>query len=264
MGRNADAGFLPTQHEISAVALVVGSNLALNGALHRRYFVPAALFSAAGMLFIARLAGATTEQQGLTVESAPRGLKIGLVIGVPVFATMAAAAYVPFTREFFRDERIIRADASAVLYELFLRMPLATAMGEELTFRSALEGILRRRRSATQALLASAAIFGIWHALPTLDRLHSNPGAKGVHKNSRLTQLAIVTGVCCATAAASVVLSWVKEKTGSVVTPIVVHCAVNSGAFAGGWLASRGKDGVSTTRAQPRPVAVVASNYVEN
>jgi len=239
MARSRHSCLLPTQHEVSAVALIAGSNLALNGAFPRRLVVPTALASAVGMLLISRLSGATTEQQGLALESAPRGLKIGLLIGAPVVGAMVAGAYVPFTHKFFRDERIITADGPSALYELFIRIPLATAIGEELIFRSALEGILRLRRSPLQALLATAALFGIWHALPALDRLRSNPGARAVHKDNNLAKFVVVIGVCCVTAGAAVVFSWLRQKTGSVLAPIIVHYAINSGAYAGGWLASR-------------------------
>ncbi len=181
---------------------MAGSNLALNGTLPQRYVVPTALASAAGMLHLSQLSGATAEQQGLAVESAPRGVRVGLLIGVPVFAAIAAGAYFPATQKFFRDERIISAGAPLALYELFIRMPFATAIGEELIFRSALEGILRRRRSPLQALLTSAALFGIWHALPALNRLNSNPGTRAVHKDKSLLKLVAVTGVCCVTSGA--------------------------------------------------------------
>jgi CAAX protease family protein len=239
MARTTCSRLLPSRLEISAVVLMAGSSLALNGAFSRRLVVPTALVSAVGMLLISRLAGATTEQQGLALESAPRGVRIGVVIGAPVVATMAAAAYIPSTQKFFRDERIIGADGPSALYELFIRMPLATAIGEELMFRSALEGILRSRRSSLQALLTSAALFGIWHTLPALDRLRSNPGARAVHKDNNVLKVVVVTGVCCATAGAAVALSYLRQKTGSVLAPIIVHYAINSGAFAGGWLASR-------------------------
>jgi len=239
MARTRYARLLPTRHEMCAVALMAGSNLALNGTLPQRYVVPAALASAAGMLHLSQRSGATAEQQGLALESAPRGVKTGLLIGVPIFATIAAGAYVPATQKFFSDERVISADAPSALYELLIRMPLATALGEELIFRSALEGILRRRRSPLQALLTSAALFGVWHALPALNRLNSNPGTRAVHRDKSLLKLFAVTGVCCITSCASVALSWLRQTTGSVVAPIIVHYAINSGAYAGGWLASR-------------------------
>jgi uncharacterized protein len=108
-----------------------------------------------------------------------------------------------------------------------------------LIFRSALEGILRRRRSQLRAVVASAALFGIWHALPALDRLRSNSGARAVHKDNNLAKVLVVTGMCCVTAGAGVAFSWLRQKTGSVLAPIIVHYAINSGAYAGGWLASR-------------------------
>jgi membrane protease YdiL (CAAX protease family) len=176
-----------------------------------------------------------------------------MVIGVPIFTTLVACAFLPATRKFFSDERVTRTAASAALYDLYIRMPLATAIGEELTFRSALEAILRRRRSSATAWLVSSLIFGVWHILPTIDRLHTNPGARGMHKGSGVGRFGVVTAVSCATAAAGLVLSSLQRRTGSVFAPIIVHWAINGGAFAGAWLAARLDP--APKRAQPSEAA---------
>ncbi len=228
-----------TPHEVGAVAVVVASNLILNRAPTRAHTVAAAVGSAASMLLLAKAAGATVAEQGLSPAPAPRSMLYGLLVGVPITGAMALGAYLPMTRRFFQDERIIGADTGNALYELFVRIPVVTAGGEELVFRSALEGILSRRRSPARVALISAALFGAWHILPTLDRVHSNPGVADAHQGSALRQGVIVAGVCTATAGASLFLSWLRRRTGSVAAPIAVHYAVNAGGFAGGWLATR-------------------------
>ena len=107
-------------------------------------------------------------------------------------------------------------------------------------FRSALEGILARSRSPLQAALISAPLFGAWHVLPALDRLHSNPGLSSVHRGGIKRRAAVVAGTVVFTAAASLGLSWLRRRSGSVVAPILVHYGINAGGFAGGWIASRG------------------------
>jgi membrane protease YdiL (CAAX protease family) len=164
---------------------------------------------------------------------------------------MVSGALMPATRRFFRDERIVSAHPREAIYELAVRMPLATALGEELMFRSGFEALLSRRRSAKAAALISAAAFGLWHVLPTLDRVHSNPGVAETHGGSPAKQALVVAAVLGATTISSLGLSWLQRRTGSVVAPIVVHYAINASGFAAGWIADRTGDGVSDDGAVP-------------
>jgi membrane protease YdiL (CAAX protease family) len=177
---------------------------------------------------------------GLEPRSAERGLRAGVFIGLPVAALIAAAAFFPLTRKFFEDEglTIARSELSEILHELAVRMPLATAAGEELIFRSALEGVFGVRRSAPEAVVASTLMFGAWHALPTLAHLRAYPGARAPRHSSPVTRAVVVAAHCGVTAAAGLALSGLRRWTGSILTPVIVHYAINGGAFAGSWLAA--------------------------
>jgi membrane protease YdiL (CAAX protease family) len=162
-----------------------------------------------------------------------------LATGLPIALLVGLGAFFPRTRRFFRDERITQATPATAAYELFVRIPLATSVAEELIFRAALEGLLTRNRSPLQAALVSASLFGAWHVLPALNRLHSNPGMTAVHRGRVAHRATVVAGTAGATAAASLGLSWLRRRTGSVIAPILLHYSINAGGFAGGWIASR-------------------------
>jgi uncharacterized protein len=231
-------GSIPTRHEIAVVALLAGANIVLNRVVPRRYIVPSALTSAAGMVLVARMSGVTVEQQGLSLAALPAGVKRGLLVGIPLAAATLAGAFLPSARSYYRDERVVRASASSALYEIFVRIPLATAASEELMFRSALEAMLRRRRSSLQTLLLSNALFGAWHVFPALDHVRSNPRERADRGGTTTGKLRLLIVHCCATAVAGVALSMLRRSTGSVAAPILVHYSVNGGAFGGSWLAS--------------------------
>jgi membrane protease YdiL (CAAX protease family) len=164
-----------------------------------------------------------------------------LAAAVPITLPVGLGALFPPTRRFFRDDRVTQATPAQAAYELFVRIPIATAASEEVMFRSALEGILARNRSPLRAALISAPLFGIWHVLPALDRLHSNPGLSLVHRGGIKRRAAVVACTIGITATASLGFSWLRRRTGSVVAPILVHYGINAGGFAGGWIASRGE-----------------------
>lgn len=243
----------PAPHEATAVAFLAAVNFILNRAVPAPLAVPAALSAAAVAVLLGAQAGADLREQGLSRETVPRGVRAGLAAGVPIAVLVGLAAFLPPTSRFFRDVRVTQATPAQAAYELLLRIPFATSASEELMFRSALEGILARDRSPPHAAFISALLFGAWHVLPALERLHSNPGLRSVHEGGVARRAAVVAGTVGITAAASLGLSWLRRHTGSVIASILLHYSINAGGFAGGWLASRG-DGAQG-RLQPSPIA---------
>ena len=137
--------------------------------------VPTALAAAGIMALLARRAGATLAQLGLVPENVPQGVRAGLLAGIPIGSMVALGAFLPATKRFYREERIVRASAVDAAHELLLQIPLATVAAEELMFRGALDALLSQRRSPASAALVSAALFGAWHVLPALDRTSQTP-----------------------------------------------------------------------------------------
>lgn len=87
------------------------------------------------------------------------------------------------------------------------------------------------------AALGGAKLFGLWHILPAIDRLPSNPGFAEAHKSGALGRIGVIAAAVGSTAFAGLAFSFLRERTGSILAPIVVHAAVNIGAFGGGWIA---------------------------
>jgi membrane protease YdiL (CAAX protease family) len=243
----------PTTHEATAVAFLATVNVILNRTVPAPLAVPTAMAAAAVAVLLGARAGAGLREQGLSPETVPRGVRVGLATGVPIALLVGLGAFFPPTRRFFRDGRVTQATPTKAAYELFIRIPLATSTSEELMFRSALEGVLARNRSPLRAALISALLFGTWHVLPALDRLNSNPGLTSAHRGSVARRAAVVAGTVGMTAAASLGLSWLRRRTSSVIAPILVHYGINAGGFAGGWIASRRDAGIVGVDADASP-----------
>jgi membrane protease YdiL (CAAX protease family) len=131
----------------------------------------------------------------------------------------------------------VQADAAEAAYHALFRIPNATAVSEELIFRTAVEATFAAGHSRLWAALASAKLFGLWHILPTIDRLLPNPGITEAREGKGPNSIAVVAASVVTTAIGGLALSWLRERTKSIATPIVVHAALNVGAFAGGWVA---------------------------
>ena len=105
------------------------------------------------------------------------------------------------------------AGASAALTVLILlRVCVLVPLAEELLFRGAFYTWLRARFSPAWTIAVTATAFGLMHQIPVF------------------IPLAVVVGVAA---------GWIREKTGSVVVPIVVHAVQNTAVVVVSLLVTR-------------------------
>jgi hypothetical protein len=189
-------------------------------------------------VMIAHGSGMTLEELGLGPRDAPRGTLAGLAAAAVLGTITVGGLLVPRARHFYFDERIVKASLRRMLHEVFVRIPLGTALPEELVFRGALLGLLARRRSSLVAAVTSSVLFGLWHILPTIDRIESNPGTRHAH-GDHLRTAAVVAATCAATTAGGLGFAWLRLRSRSVVAPILAHVTPNAIGFLGGWAVAR-------------------------
>lgn len=189
-------------------------------------YVPAGLGLAGAGLALGAGAGCSADDLGLSSSRVRDGLKLGGVTAAATTLAVVAAAAVPAGRRLFSDER--QSDQSGVAaYHLLVRIPIGTAVAEELMFRGAVFGVFRRRRTALAAAIISSALFGLWHVVPALgarDEL-----ASSVSDVAGTVGLSLAT--VAATAAAGMGFAYLRVRSDSVVAPIVAHAALNATAF---------------------------------
>ncbi|MGZ8734443.1 MAG: CPBP family intramembrane glutamic endopeptidase, partial [Acidimicrobiia bacterium] len=140
-------------------------------------------------------------------------------------------------------------------YHTLLRIPIATALGEELVFRAALLGLFGRGRSRGIAVAASSALFGLWHILPTLESLGpagtTEPGGAEFGRRARAGRAALVTGVVVATAGVGAAFAALRLRSKSVLAPVVAHAGLNVAALIAARVVSRPERAGPPNR--PRP-----------
>ena len=162
------------------------------------------------------------------------GLRLGAAAAAPVVTALALAALTPATRPLLNDERVASLTNRQLAYQVLLRIPVGTVAWEEIAFRGVLQAALRRVLAEPAATAVASATFGIWHIRPTAEALAVNRLAR-----TRGARIAAVTAVAAGTAAAGALLSVLRERSGSLAAPVLLHLAANCTAPLASALARR-------------------------
>jgi len=218
--------------ELGAAAAVLGYGVLVNRVIPNEVYVPVNLAAAGLAVAAAHALGASWRDLGLARDRVKAGLKLGGITLIPIAAVVALGLAIPWTREFFRDTTILSASTAEAVYTLLLRIPFGTAMAEELIFRGALLALFLQRHRPWVAVVMSSAVFGLWHVLPTLNSLGTNPGVSGTSGNV-LLQAGAVALTVVATGIAGCIFSWLRLRSGSILAPWLTHTGFNSIGYLG-------------------------------
>ena len=224
-----------TRHRRAELALLIGLAcyaFAARRLVPARARIPSNLSAASASLLLARAIGVSIADLGLERQHARRGLRLGMQTALPISLAAAAAVAWPRTRAVLNDPRVTEATVREATFETLVRIPLETAIAEELLFRGSLLGIGLDARTPAAAVANSALAFGLWHIPSTLESVNDGATARPA------TATAVVVA---ATALAGVGLAVLRLRARSVVAPIVVHAALNMTTYSGVWLTARSK-----------------------
>jgi uncharacterized protein len=225
------------QRAIAAELAVIGCVAVYNimvTRIPRRARLPANLVAAAALAGFARVSGASPSELGLSRASVGRGNRIGLVAAVPLVAASAAAVANPRTRRLLADEKITGTSPGEAVFETVVRIPLETALPEEVIFRGVLLGLGLRSRSRGWAIVTSSTFFGLWHVVPAL-----GAAERGATSRPDARTTASTAAVVATTAMAGAGFAGLRLRAGSVLAPTLAHAALNMAAFAGVRITSR-------------------------
>jgi membrane protease YdiL (CAAX protease family) len=158
---------------------------------------------------------------------------IGLVGGDPMTALAWGLAAVCVTsligivmlnrdelRPQLADPRLASLGRMDAFTQIFVRIPVFTALIEEAFFRGVLHAALMALYPVEVAVWLGAGLFGLWHIGPGLDQARAGEKSRpagAVHT--------IVTVV--ATTVAGLFFVWLRLETGSIWAPVAVHAAIN-------------------------------------
>ena len=218
VNRPADVAFATA----ACVVLAGYNNVAGVRPWHRRWYPAVNACAATAALAAAAASGLTAGDLGLRRDRLRSGLRLGSAAAAPVVAAFGLAALTPATRPVLNDQRVAGLDRRQLAYHVLLRIPLGTVAWEETAFRGVLQAALRRVLPGPAATAVASAAFGLWHIRPAAEALAANRLAPG-----RGARIAAVTAVAAGTAAAGALLSFLRERSGSLAAPVVLHLAAN-------------------------------------
>ncbi|MBJ8342659.1 CPBP family intramembrane metalloprotease [Antrihabitans sp. YC3-6] len=181
--------------------------------------------AALALVALTRHRGLGWEELGLGREHLRRGAlyavaAVGLVVTVIVIGVA-----LPITRPMFMADRY--ATISGALIASMIVIPLQTVIPEELAFRGVLQGTLSRVYSFRGVAMAGSLLFGLWHIASSLGLTEGNRGFSAILGGGVAGQ---VIGIACAvfaTAAAGLVFTWLRRRSGSLLAPIALHWSLN-------------------------------------
>lgn len=188
-----------------AVALVGWNNVVLPRlGLGARGRAAANATVAVTLTAVARAAGVSASELGWRATGP--GLRWGMAAAaLPALAYPAMLATPVVRTRMASGAR--RADHTEWV---FVHIPIGTVLAEELAFRSVLYA-LARRASPRGAPLLGAVAFGLWHVTPAQHAGDSVPGT------------------VLFTAVASLLFDALRRGSDSVLTPALLHLAINAG-----------------------------------
>jgi uncharacterized protein len=223
------------QSGLGADVVVAAVVLGWGAVAHR--FVPervrplASAVAAAGLAAAVRAAGVDARTIGCDPDDIPRGLHWGATVAGGTTAVVAALRALDRSGSRFRDDRVTDASGGEAAFHLLVRIPLATALVEELTFRGVILGLGRRGGDTRRALVVSSLAFGLWHVGAALHPARTAAAGELVGDHGG-TALAAVAGDVVATTIGGIGFGWLRLKSGSIAAPALAHAALNASAYA--------------------------------
>lgn len=225
---------------LGAIAVLVGSNVVANEVLPSWAYIPWNICVAAGLVWVARRFGrCRLDELGLAPGRLGDGARWGGLAAMVVVAGGCIGALIPATRDLFHDERARELTLIGLVLHVGVEIPIGTVLAEETMFRGVLPAMFRRRFAhranwAVRADVSAALLFGLWHVLPSLDLAASNSFLKHLPLGLG-TPVAIAVSVI-GTAAAGLGFTWLRNRSGSLLAPMLLHWALNATGLVVAWI----------------------------
>ncbi|WP_020674135.1 CPBP family intramembrane glutamic endopeptidase [Amycolatopsis nigrescens] len=218
----------------TALVLLATATTLTNRVLPGWAYPVCGVVTSAALIGLARWAGLRPAAIGLDRRQLKRGALAGMAGVAVVGVAFGIAAAVPSLNAVFRDERIGSPGAGQLLWLTLVRIPLGTVLIEEIAFRGVLPALLGAdERWRWGPVLGAAGLFGLWHVLPSL-ALTQNSMVQTTFGGLPVAVLSVLAML--AAAGVGVTLHWLRHTGRSVLAPVLVHLATNSGGLLVAWL----------------------------
>jgi uncharacterized protein len=208
------------------VTLLIG-NILSNRVMPAALYVPTNLVTAAVVVFIS---GRLVTPYDMGWTNWARGARWGIAVTLVGLGIYLVALLTPGLDELFHDRRVDGGPAR-LFYEVFVRIPLGTVLLEEVAFRGALPAVFAKHMSTFRAVVLASSLFGLWHVLPSLNLADVNPVFEALLDTGLAGKLGGVAIAVVGTFFVGLWLCFLRYRSGSILAPIIVHVASNTGGY---------------------------------
>ena len=95
-----------------------------------------------------------------------------------------------------------------------------------------------RRTSTFRAIVGSSVLFGLWHAIPT-GRAISLYQDGAIRDAGALASIGVIVGGVIVAGVVGAGLAWLRLRTSSLATPVIVHGLANSSSYVAAFAVGR-------------------------
>lgn len=216
------------------VPVLVGVNWLNNRGVGRSAYVPVSVGAVVVLLLIAHVgAGRSWDDLGLAPSRMRTGLRWGAVLFGATLLILLSGLVLPATRGLFEDDRVRDLGGWGALWAAFVRVPFGTVLLEEVAFRAVLPAVLAVKMRRWKAIGLAAVGFGLWHILPSMSLHRVNPVADDTV--GQMPLWITVAGSVLSTAGIGIWFSFLRERTGSLLTPMIAHWSSNALGYLFAW-----------------------------
>lgn len=174
---------------------------------------------------------------GFAKSSITKGLVYGLA-GTAIVVVVLSLAYA-LLPTLFIDSRYNKT-TQELLWLLVVFIPFHTVLFEEVLFRGFIYTYANNKKGHSYASIYSSLLFGLWHIGSSLALFRSSQTVQNSVGAQQNAGILITLGTIVATASAGYIFCYVKNKSNSLVAPIVLHWGINASAAFFAFLANRG------------------------
>jgi membrane protease YdiL (CAAX protease family) len=216
---------------LGTFTLLVSVNLLNNAAAPGLYVLWAGV-ALVGLVLLARADGLHRGDWGFGPVTGRAARAAAVLAGVTAAAMLVGTQLAGITTA-YEDQRVAGMGAGEVAFAVLIRVPVGTALLEEVAFRGVLLAMLTRRYGTAWGVAGSSVAFGIWHLLPSLDLAAGNAAigsALGAHP-----LVAAAIGMVAA-GLAGAFLCLLRIRYDHLIAPLALHATANSLAYLLAWL----------------------------
>lgn len=219
---------------VAVLVLLATATFLVNRVLPGWAYPVCGLVVTVALIAVARWSGLRARSIGLDLRHLGRAALFGLIGLAAIGVAFGVAVAVPALRTLFDDGRLgDTLGVGTLLWVTLIRIPLGTVLLEEIAFRGVLPALFGAGdRWRWRPVLAAAALFGLWHALPSLALMQN--AAIGTAFGGVPIWVVSVLAMLGA-ALAGVVLHWWRHTGRGLLAPMLVHLATNSGGVLVAW-----------------------------